>query len=109
MPDFEELNPAYVALAATFALVGIVQWWHRRASARAAVERWALRHRYRLRHVSASWSGAGASFGGELGRDTEGDAVYRVEIEDLAMGGSGAAYVRCRADWFGRLEREVDP
>ncbi len=45
----------------------------------------------------------------ELGRDKEGDVLFRVEVEDAAMGGVGEAYVRCRADWLGRLEREVDP
>jgi hypothetical protein len=109
MADVTAWNPAYVALAATFAVVAIVQWRHRRASARAAVERWAQRHRYRLRRVSNSWGGAGASSAGELWREKEGDVVFRAEVEDTAMGGTGAAYVRCRADWLGRLEREVDP
>jgi len=109
MLDVTAWNPAYLAIAATIVVVGVVQWGHRRASARAAVDRWALRHRYRLRRVSYSWIGAGASFAGELWRDKEADVVYRVEVEDTAMGGSGEAYVRCRADWLGRLEREVDP
>jgi hypothetical protein len=95
-------DAGWLLVVAALALVGLLQWRFRRDAAQDAAERWLLRHRYRLRRLRPS-VGGGPHFPLRLSRDSDAAFVYRAEIEDRAMGGTGVVWMRDWVDWTGSV------
>ena len=95
-------DAGWLLVVAALALVGLLQWRFRRDAAQDAAERWLLRHRYRLRRLRPS-VGGGPHFPLRLSRDSDAAFVYRAEIEDGAMGGTGVVWMRVWVDWTGSV------
>jgi hypothetical protein len=92
----------WLLVVAAFALVGGLQWRFRRDAAQGAAERWLLRHRYRARRLRLS-VGGGPHFPLRLSRDSDAAFVYRAEVEDREMGGTGVVWMRLWVDWTGSV------
>lgn len=93
------------------ALAALALWWWqtRHRAARTALDRWAASRGYRVRRAQTIWWGAErAAFGHAGVRNTSGDVIMRVELNDRPLGGQATVLVRCRADWLGR-PGQVDP
>ncbi|MDF1502578.1 hypothetical protein [Roseisolibacter sp. H3M3-2] len=95
-------DAAWLLVVGAFALVGVLQWRFRRDAAQGTVERWLLRHRYRVRRLRLS-VGGGPHFPLRLSRDGDAAFVYRAEVEDGHMGGSGVVWLRVWIGWAGTV------
>jgi hypothetical protein len=101
-------NARYVLGVLLIAGIGLALWHHRYATARAAVERWASQHRYRVHRISLRLFGRPLFFKPVAFNSRDNDFFFRLLVDDMKLGGTGSVWVRCRVGWLGQVE-PIDP
>ena len=95
--------PPQLALAALLLGAGSLYEWWRDARARELIADWARRRHFRIRACRRAWLGRGPF----VLTTSRYQLVYRLELDDLRLGGPCTAWARCGTRFLGRLSDDA--